>query len=206
MAAWVALGAVPAAVAGARASIALPDRALMLLLAVVMIWAGAQTLRRSGDEHRGRASSAVVLVAVGALVGFGSAVTGTGGPVLLVPMLLVSGTPVLTAVGVAQVVQLPVAGAASAGYALFGQVDFALGSVLGLAAVGGVLAGAALAHIAQAAVLTKAVAAALIGAGLLVAARTALDAPRPARTQPSLALATPGLAAATASGREGILG
>mgnify|MGYP002652321004 CR=1 FL=1 len=44
------------------------------------------------------------LVAVGAFVGFGSALTGTGGPVLLVPVLLTLGVAPLRAVAVSQAV------------------------------------------------------------------------------------------------------
>lgn len=204
LAAWTGLGAMPAALVGARVNLALPESALLAVLSVVMVVAGAQTLRQSGEPAADPALRGVVLVVAGALVGFGSALTGTGGPVLLVPILLLLGAPVLTAVGVAQVVQLPVALAASAGFALFGQVDFALGTVLGLAAVAGVVVGTALAHVARASVLRRVVAVALIGAGLFIGTRAALAAPQLARAEPPLGLpiAAP-LVAALGQGRTG---
>lgn len=77
------------------------------------------------DRNRPRLHhwSTVALVAVGAFVGFGSALTGTGGPVLLVPVLLTLGVAPLRAVTVSQAVQLPVVVAGSVGYLQTGLVD-----------------------------------------------------------------------------------
>ena len=81
----------------------------------------------------------LLLLQIGAVVGFGSALTGTGGPVLLVPILVFMRAPSLTAIGVSQVVQIPVVIFSTFGYVLFGQVDFFLGTRLGIIAAGGVV-------------------------------------------------------------------
>jgi uncharacterized membrane protein YfcA len=81
-------------------------------------------------------------------------------------------TPVLVAVGAAQVVSLPVVAFPTAGYLLYGSVDFFLGTTMGLVAVVGVVVGARIAHAAPAATLRRVVATALLCVGLLIAALT----------------------------------
>ncbi|HEX5850977.1 MAG TPA: sulfite exporter TauE/SafE family protein [Rubrobacter sp.] len=180
MAGWLGAGVVPAAFLGARVNAALPDALLMSLLAALMVLTGADVLlRRSrGSDGGARRLGAPALLAIGAFVGFGSALTGTGGAVLLVPILLLLQIPVLTAVGAAQAVALPVAAFATAGFLLYGSVDFAFGTAAGLVGAAGVVAGAQIAHAAPAAALRRVVAVALLCAGLLIAAQIAWGALR----------------------------
>ena len=173
MVAWLGAGAVPAAILGARANVALPDGALLVLLAALTVAAGVDALLRSAVLERPCTFGTSALIAIGLVVGFGSALTGTGGPVLLVPILLFLRAPVLAAVGAGQAVQPPVAASSTVGYVLFGRVDFLLGSALGLVATVGVLIGSRVAHAAPAAVLRRVVAVSLVGAGLLIGARAA---------------------------------
>ena len=173
MVAWLGVGVVPTALVGAWANVALPEGALRALLAVLMVVTGLDTLLRSPAvvEHA-RYFEASTLLVIGALVGFGSALTGTGGPVLLVPILLLLRTPVLAAVGASQAVSLPVAAFSTAGYVLYGSVDFVLGTAMGLVAVVGVLVGARIAHAVRAAALRRVVATTLLSMGLLIAVQT----------------------------------
>ncbi len=174
MASWLGAGVVPAAFAGALANAALPEGLLMTILAAVMVITGADALMRSpNDAGRTRRLGAPALLAVGAFVGFGSALTGTGGAVLLVPVLLLLRAPVRASVGAAQAVALPVVIFSIAGYVLYGSVDFVLGTAVGLVAAVGVVVGARIAHAAPAAALRRVVATALLCAGLLIAAQTA---------------------------------
>ena len=85
-------------------------------------------------------------------------------------------TPVLASVGAAQAVALPIVGFSTAGYVLYGSVDFALGTAAGLVGAVGVVVGARIAHAAPAAALRRVVATALLCVGLLIAARTAWGA------------------------------
>jgi uncharacterized protein len=177
MASWLGAGVVPTAFVGALANAALPEGLLMAILAALMVLTGADTLlRRSDDAGRTSRLGGPALLAVGAFVGFGSALTGTGGAVLLVPILLLLRTPVLASVGAAQVVALPIVGFATAGYLLYGSVDFALGTAAGLVGAVGVVVGARIAHAAPAAALRRVVATALLCVGLLIAGRTAWGA------------------------------
>jgi uncharacterized membrane protein YfcA len=173
LAAWLGAGVVPAAFAGAWANAALPEGVLMALLATLMVVTGADALLRGHlVEQEARRFGATALLAVGALVGFGSALTGTGGAVLLVPILLLLRAPVLASVGAAQAVALPVVVFSTAGYVLYGSIDFVLGTAVGLVAAVGVVFGARIAHAAPAAVLRRVVATALLCAGFLIAVQT----------------------------------
>ena len=180
MAAWLGAGVVPAAFLGARANAALPEALLMALLAALMVLTGADALlggsRGSGEGTRRLGAAA--LLAIGAFVGFGSALTGTGGAVMLVPVLLLLRVEVLAAVGAAQVVALPIVAFSTAGFLLYGSVDFALGTTAGLVGAAGVVVGARIAHAAPAATLRHVVATALLSAGLLIAAQMAWGALR----------------------------
>jgi uncharacterized membrane protein YfcA len=173
MAAWLGAGVVPAAFAGARANAALPEGLLMAILAALMVLTGSDALLRGSPGSGGRARRLGIpaLLAIGAFVGFGSALTGTGGAVLLVPVLLLLRVPVLAAVGAAQAVALPIVAFSTAGFLLYGSVEFALGTAAGLVGAVGVVAGARIAHAVPAATLRRVVATALLCAGLLIAAQ-----------------------------------
>jgi uncharacterized membrane protein YfcA len=171
MVAWAGAGIVPTALVGAWANVAFPESVPIAVLALLMIVTGAVNLLRSPVEQV-RHFEAPTLLAVGAFVGFGSALTGTGGPVLLIPILLLLRTPVRAAVGAGFAVALVVAVASTAGYVYYGSVDFVLGTALGLAAVVGVVAGARIAHAARVNTLQRVTAVAIMCIGLLIGAQT----------------------------------
>src|SRR5262249_58845295 len=83
---------------------------------------------------------------VGAARGFLFSLTGTGGPLLLVPILLSMRLGVLASVGLSQIFQLPVAIAATAGNVVYGKLDLVLGIVLAASLSGGPWVGAQHAH------------------------------------------------------------
>ena len=173
LAAWLGAGVVPTAFAGAWANVALPEGVLMALLATLIVVTGTDALLRGQVvEQEAHRFGATALLAVGALVGFGSALTGTGGAVLLVPILMLLRAPALASVGAAQAVALPVVVFSTAGYVLYGSVDFVLGTAVGLVAAVGVVVGARIAHAVSAAVLRRVVATTFLCAGLLIAAQT----------------------------------
>src|SRR5690625_3602010 len=146
--AWLVAAIIPAALAGAWVNTLFSASAVTLILAVLALGSGLRELlsRPAGANGGGAMPSGPMLLLLGTLVGFGSALTGTGGPVLLVPLLLLFSMPPLAAVGVAQVVQLPVATFASLGYLLFGDLDLTVGTVLGVIQAVGVVMGARIAH------------------------------------------------------------
>lgn len=169
---WLGAGIVPAAMLGALSNAALPAEVLMVLLATLITATGVNAFAQAPSAERAAHSfSSLLLLQLGAVVGFGSALTGTGGPVLLVPILVFLRAPTLAAIGVSQVVQIPVAIFSTLGYVLFGQVDFFLGTTLGLVATTGVVIGTSIAHAVPILTLRRIVAVSLIGAGILIAMR-----------------------------------
>ncbi|NOV24254.1 sulfite exporter TauE/SafE family protein [Cupriavidus necator] len=85
------------------------------------------------------------LAVLGFAVGIGSALSGTGGPVLLLPLLLLLRTATGPALAAALAVQLPVALAATAAHWLSGDLPLALGLRTGALVTGGALLGSFLA-------------------------------------------------------------
>lgn len=171
MLARLSVGVVPAAFVGALVNARLPGSVVLLGLAALTLSVGVhQLLPRPVREARVELGTAA-LVAVGAVVGFGSALSGTGGPVLLVPVLLTLGVAPLRAVAVSQAVQLPVVVAGSVGYLQTGLVDVGLGTVLGCLAALGVVAGAVVATRIPAEGLRRIVALACIAAGVFLVVR-----------------------------------
>jgi uncharacterized membrane protein YfcA len=170
MFARLAVGVVPAAFLGALVNATLPASVVLLGLGALTLFVGVQQLRpRTVRETRELGTAA--LVAVGVFIGFGSALTGTGGPVLLVPVLLTLGIAPLRAVAVSQAVQLPVVVAGSVGYLQTGLIDLRLGTVLGCLAALGVVAGAVAAIRLNAEGLRRIVAAACLAAGVFLVVR-----------------------------------
>ena len=170
---WLSVGVVPAALLGARANVALPAGVLTAILAGLIVASGANTLLKNPVTIPGSfRANRFVLVAIGAAAGFGSALTGTGGPVLLLPILMFANVPALAAIGVSQAIQIPIAIFATAGYLLFGSIDIELGVQLGLIMAVGVIIGAQIAHKVSASQLRILVAIALVVVGLLMIVRT----------------------------------
>ena len=168
------VGVVPAAFLGALVNATLPASVVLLGLAALTLFVGVQQLRPRAVRETRDGLGTAALVAVGAFVGFGSALTGTGGPVLLVPVLLTLGVTPLRAVAASQAVQLPVVVAGSVGYLRTGLVDIRLGTALGCLAALGVVAGAVVATRIPAEGLRRIVALACIAAGVFLVIRAAV--------------------------------
>ncbi len=168
----VCLGALPGAFLGAALLPYIPDFVLGTGIALLILLSGLHTLIVSGARYQTGRNAPVMtsgLLLIGLLTGTGSALTGTGGPLLLVPVLLWFRIPILTAIGLSQVIQIPIALLATAGNALYGQIDFSLSAGLVLLLAVGSLVGARLAHVVPADYLKKGVALVmvLLGTALL---------------------------------------
>ena len=162
----------PAALAGAWSSNNLPASVLEAVIALLTLSAGLHALMGGKDQPPGVPRvHRPGLLGLGCLTGFGSAVTGTGGPLILVPVLLWLNTPVLTAIGLSQAVQLPIAALATIGNSLYGRLDLLLGAILAAGLAGGSLVGARLAHSLPRSLLRRIVAGLLILVGLSIGAK-----------------------------------
>jgi hypothetical protein len=136
---------------------------LALLLAGVIIFAGVYTLftwhglRQTAFKDDPRAQR-LLLVAVGGIAGFGSGLTGVGGPALSVPLMVLFGFPALVSIGASQVLQIIAAISGTLGNLRFGSIDFAIAAIVTLLELAGVMVGVRLAHAVDAGVLRKVVA------------------------------------------------
>ncbi len=170
----LAIGVVPAAFAGALVNATLPGPVVLLGLASLTIVVGVHQLRPRVTQGDRVELGTAALVVIGVVVGFGSALTGTGGPVLLVPILLALGVRPLAAIAVSQAVQLPVVVSGSLGYLQTGLVDVRLGTILGGLAALGVVVGAIVSTRIQAEGLRRIVALACIASGVFLLVRAVL--------------------------------
>ena len=180
MALWLCAGAMPAALAGAWTSNNIPPVFLEVCIGLLTMSAGIHAIRGSRETQdsatQGDALSKPVLVLIGAVTGFGSAITGTGGPLLLIPVLLWLQVPVLTAIGLSQAVQFPIASLATVGNFMYGTPDLLIGAVLAVSLAAGAAIGAHLAHAIPREVLRRIVASVLIGVGVVILAKIAVAA------------------------------
>jgi uncharacterized membrane protein YfcA len=170
MVGWLWAGATPAALAGALAANMAPPMLLEVLIGALTLFSGLHALgsRAMGDGSEGRRISNPVLGGIGVVTGFLSALSGTGGPLILVPILLYLELPVLTAVGLSQVIQLPIAVLATAGNIGYGTLDWVLGSLLALGLAFGTWGGAIFAHAVPRAALRRIVCIVLIVVGVSI--------------------------------------
>jgi uncharacterized membrane protein YfcA len=170
MAIWLCSGAIPTAFIGAWTVNVLNPRILEVCIGFLTLLAGLNALTTQAGG--GAAARAVVpkttLGVVGAIAGFLSSLSGTGGPLVLVPILITMSVPVLTAVGLSQAIQLPIATAATFGNALYGTLNLELGGVLALALTFGSWGGARLAHVMPRTILRKIVSVVLVVVGLFI--------------------------------------
>lgn len=160
---------------GAWANSKLDAHGLALILAVLIVLAGVYTLlggasRRTAIFQGRPREQRLVLFAIGAITGFGSGLTGVGGPALSVPMMVLLGFPALVAIGASQVIQILAAVSGSAGHLAHGHIDFQLAAGLIVFEVAGVWIGVRLAHAVDARLLRRAVGMLCIavGAGLVL--------------------------------------
>jgi uncharacterized membrane protein YfcA len=171
MALWLCLAAAPAAFAGAWAVKNADARLLEILIGGLTTISGINSLRR---EQRVEAANDLVatplLLLIGAGTGFTSSMSGTGGPLVLVPILMALNLPVLTVIGLSQAIQLPIAIVGTFGNYLYGELDWYLGCLLALALMIGSWQGARLAHIAPRDLLRRVVSIVLIVIGVFILA------------------------------------
>lgn len=131
----IVLGAVPGAALGAALIHSFDARIVLAFVTATIFFAGLRTLlakQASTYKLASQPVSTTRLVGIGLLVGVGSALTGTGGPVLLIPLLTLIHQPLRMAIVLGQAVQLPIALAAFSTHSLAGDLDWTQIATLGL--------------------------------------------------------------------------
>jgi uncharacterized protein len=147
------VGLLPGAFLGGWLSGRIPNVIILGALSGICLGSALWTLirpRRTGtgpnragrDERAGRHDlGAAVAGPVGLAVGFGSAVTGTSGPVLLTPVLMAFRLPTWRVIVVGQVIQVLVTPAGALGYLARARPDLGLTAVLGAVTAAGTVVG-----------------------------------------------------------------
>ena len=123
----LALGAGPAAFAGSFVLARIPAEGVELIIAALCIAAGLHALldnRRDGIYER--RPTPIILFAIGAITGLGSALTGTGGPLILLPILFFLRIDTRRAIGLAQAIQVPIGLLATSANLILDRVEFAV--------------------------------------------------------------------------------
>jgi uncharacterized membrane protein YfcA len=151
--------------------------ALTAIVAAIIIVAGLYILlpsRHARRERDGRgAGDMTLLVATGVASGFGAGLSGAGGPLFSVPIMVILGFAPLAAVGVSQVLQLVAALSGSLAAMQDGRIDYGIAAWVTGFELAGVVLGVRLAHVVGAAALRRLAAALCIAVGTLMLARLA---------------------------------
>lgn len=150
----ICLSAIVFSYAGAWVNSALGAMALHRIIAVVTITAGVYILvpgsrhnRDALDGHSQRRMA--LLLGIGATAGFGAGLSGAGGPLFSVPIMLLLGFAPLTAIGTGQVLQIAAASAGSFSNLRYGTINFDVSWWLIAGELIGVFVGVHIAHRAR---------------------------------------------------------
>lgn len=147
----VCIGAAACGALGSWANSRIDAHVLTMILAGVITAAGINCLVRlqarcSPVFARAPGKRKCLLLGIGAVTGFGSGLTGVGGPALSIPMMLPFGFSTLAVIGTSQVVQILAAVSGTIGNLFYGNIDFQLAGWVTLCELAGVLVGVRLVH------------------------------------------------------------
>ena len=146
----VCLGAAATGFAGAWIGHHLDTTSLSTVLAAVIFLVGMYTSGVCGHAALAMPEGArqrwLILAAIGVVTGFFSGLAGIGGQVLSVPLMVLCGYPVLTAIGVGQALQTVGALSGSLANLRYASIDYGLAAFIDVFEIAGVLVGAFLTH------------------------------------------------------------
>lgn len=173
----VCTGAVVFSYLGAMVNSMIDAKILALIISLTIIFAGAYILlptQRGGADLRNGKSTAqqLLLLVVGAAAGFGSGISGAGGPLFSVPMMLVLRFVPLAAIGTSQVLQIIAAVFGTIGNLQYGSVDFFTAAWITLFELAGVVLGTRAAHAVSVTVLRRMAAGLCVVVGLFMLVRS----------------------------------
>jgi uncharacterized membrane protein YfcA len=170
------LGAAPCGYLGATLAARIAAQPLSIAIGVLIVLASLMILRPpraiSPAAARSRPVECWLLAGMGALAGIGSGLSGAGGPIFSVPLMLLAGFAPLASIAAAMAFAIVAALSGSAANIQAGLIDFELFALLVVCQVAGIVAGVRLAHALPVAVLKQAVAWMCVLAGLLMIYRS----------------------------------
>lgn len=170
-------GALPGAWVGGQMLHHLQISWLLAGVAALALFNGLRGLRGPAQRPQLPATLGfgfVAMAALGIVVGVLSALTGTGGPVILIPLLMMLNLPLPRTVAAAQLIQLPVAVSASGAHWASGALNWNVALGAGALLLAGSLVGQRLARHVDVGVLQRLVALLLVATGLWLSAKLAL--------------------------------
>jgi len=172
----VCIGAVLFGYLGSAVAARIQANALAITIASIIIAAGIYVFipprgaLRAPRDGASRGDLAI-LVVVGAAAGFGSGLSGAGGPLFSVPLMVIAGFAPLAAVGASQVLQIIASVSGSLAAIQDARIDFALAAwVTGFELVG-VAGGVRLAHAVSPKALRRVAGALCITVGIFMLVR-----------------------------------
>jgi uncharacterized protein len=173
----VCLGAFVLSFAGAAASAGIPAAVLTWIIAAILLAAGlyivySKKRKAVHDDtgHNPRGSAA--LLSIGAVSGFGAGISGAGGPLFSVPLMLALQFDPLVTVGTGQVVQIASSLSGSLGNMSHGSIQWGLALPVTVAELLGTLIGVRIAHAARAGLLRLGAAALCVVSAIAMVAKT----------------------------------
>ena len=162
------LGTAPGAMLGAALAGVIVERALTLAIAVAFIVAAAIEWLGLPRGAAARPIRRTQAIGGGVLTGFASALTGTSGPMVAMPLLAWAGLPLRDRIAIGQVAQVPIALGATIMFAGLGAIPWTLAGLCSAALCAGMLASRLVARRVPAAGLRR------LSALLLLAAAAAM--------------------------------
>lgn len=158
---------------GALANSRIGAGVLTLTIGLMVVSAGCYLLLPPprGPRRRRDSSHRLLLIGVGAVSGFLSGLSGAGGPLFSVPLMLLLGFVPLIAIGASQVLQIAAATFGTLGNLAYGSVDFGMASWITICQLGGIVIGARTGHAISAIALRRMAAGLCMAAGLFMLAR-----------------------------------
>ena len=129
----VGVGAVPGALLGSYVLPKIEAYFLTLFIALVLIASAIKQFIGTNGSDLACSTQNIPnyqLALVGLVTGFLSVLSGTGGPLVLLPLLNLLSAPLIPAIGLSQVIQLPIATFASIGNAFNALIDWEIAMVL----------------------------------------------------------------------------
>jgi uncharacterized membrane protein YfcA len=157
---------IPGAAAGAFAIGFIPDVYLSVLVALAVIATGLWSVLQAPGAKQWHPAGYGRSAIYGSITGGASVLTGTSGPLVLMPLLLSQGVAVREALGLSKAAQLPVALTATITRGLGGGIDFGVAGTLSALLIVGMLAGTRVANRVPAEHLRRTVGWALTIAGV----------------------------------------
>lgn len=161
---------------GAMAAGGMEPRPLAITIALIIVAAGAYVLLPVKAALRLRKSDGrgerLLLAAIGAISGFGSGLSGAGGPLFSVPIMVILRYAPLAAVATSQVLQIVAAISGSVENVRHDFIDWRVAAIITLFELGGAVVGVRLAHVASPLALRRLAGVLCVASGGLLLARS----------------------------------